>query len=171
MRNIRQDFYQKYKQDLKFADFFIKYFFDIGFRVVVIYRIQSFCYDSKFKFIRLISYLLKNKNNIKYGVEIGINAKIGPGFVVRHIGGIVIGDKVRIGENFTIYQHVTIGQNHGKYPKLLNNIIIYPHSKIIGNILITNDVIVGMNSFIRCNIDKSGIYYGNNFHKKGTKHE
>src|SRR5690606_38534667 len=71
-----------------------------------------------------------------------------------HPVGIVIGQKVEIGVNCTIYQNVTIGTKDtdnyqgGKYPVLGDNVKIFPNSIIRGDVKIGSGAIIGAGSIV-----------------------
>ncbi len=70
-----------------------------------------------------------------------------------HPVGIVIGKDVTVSNDCIIYQNVTIGSKDGiKYPIIGKNVIIYPNSVIIGDIVIGDNVIVGAGSIVNSNI-------------------
>lgn len=86
--------------------------------------------------------------------------------VFHHPIGIVIGFKVQIGTDCQIFQNVTIGtkdtQNfkEGSYPKIGNNVIIYPNSIIIGDINIGDNVIIGAGSIVLNDIPSDVVVAG-----------
>lgn len=47
---------------------------------------------------------------VKYGVDIPARTKIGPGFKIEHLYGIVLNPDVVIGKNCNIYNGTTIGK-------------------------------------------------------------
>lgn len=67
------------------------------------------------------------------------NISIGPGLMVVH-GGSVFVNVSEIGENFTVYQDVTLGVGKkGMIPKVKDNVRIYPSAKIFGDIVLNNN--------------------------------
>ena len=50
------------------------------------------------------------KMQIKYGVDLPASTKIGHGFKIEHLNGIVVNLDVVIGKNCNIYNGVTIGK-------------------------------------------------------------
>jgi serine O-acetyltransferase len=60
--------------------------------------------------------------------------------------------EVKIGKNFTIYQGVTVGRVHsGKkagVPTVGDNVTAFAGSKILGNIKIGDNVIIGANAVV-----------------------
>lgn len=83
-----------------------------------------------------------------------------------HPIGIVIGQKVILGENCIIYQNVTIGakdtENYkeSKYPILGDNVIIYPNSIIIGDVKIGNNAIIGAGSLVLNDVEEDTVVVG-----------
>ncbi|WIM85533.1 serine O-acetyltransferase [Gallibacterium anatis] len=86
--------------------------------------------------------------SVKYTIEIGKDVIIEGIVDMPHKQDIVIGNNCRIGKNCKIYQGVTLGQNKGGYPTIKDNVIIYPGAKVIGNITVGNNVIIGANAVV-----------------------
>ncbi len=107
-----------------------------------------------------------NKLISKYGCYIGSKVLIGIGVKFPHPNGIVIGEMTKIGNNCTIYQQVTFGgRNIGdaqknNYPTVGNNVIIFAGAKLIGNINIGDNVIIGANSVVNKNIPSNTVIGG-----------
>lgn len=102
-----------------------------------------------------ISYYLE-----KHGVYISQEALVPPSTFFPHPYNIFIGKGVKIGERCSIYQNVTIGANHNKYPVLGDNCIVFPASTIVGNIEIGDNVVVGANSFVNKSFQSNSIIGG-----------
>lgn len=88
------------------------------------------------------------------------------GVIFPHPVGIVIGFHVELGRGCKIYQNVTIGTKEtndymkGKYPKIGNNVTIYPNSIIIGDISIGDNVIIGAGSIVLDDIPCNSVVVG-----------
>lgn len=98
---------------------------------------------------------------------LNINQLIKNNCVLPHPIGIVIGAKVKIGNNCRIYQGVTIGTKdlfntsfESDYPSIGDRVIICANCTIIGNISIGNDVIIGPNTYLDKSIPPGSIVYG-----------
>ncbi len=108
----------------------------------------------RMKRIPFIPGYVNRKLITKYGCFISLNAKIGIGVRFPHPNGIVIGGTTDIGENCTIFQQVTFGgkkigdAQNSNYPSIGNNVIIYAGAKLIGNITIGDNAIIGANSVV-----------------------
>lgn len=86
------------------------------------------------------------------GIEIHPAAQIGRRFFIDHGMGVVIGETTVIGDDVTIYQHVTLGgtgkRKHKRHPTLENNVVIGAGAKILGNITIGQNSQVGSGSVV-----------------------
>jgi serine O-acetyltransferase len=151
LNTISEDFKVKYKDSFNFFTALKYYFFDLSFRVVVLYRLQYY-FGKKNKLLKILSLCIKNNSIKKYGFEVGITTKIGGGFLVHHINGVVLGEGVKIGNNFNLFQQVTIGQKNNEYPILGDRVTVYPGSILIGKIEIGDDVLIGANSVVLKNV-------------------
>lgn len=90
-------------------------------------------------------------------VKIGKNFKIGYGGL-----GVVIHDRVVIGDNCHIDQCVTIGGTSKKYevPVIGNDVYFGSGCKVIGPITIGNNVVIGANAVVINNIPDNSLVVG-----------
>jgi serine O-acetyltransferase len=93
-------------------------------------------------------------NFVVFGLEIGLDCPIGPGLYFPHTSGTVIG-AARIGSNAVIYHNVTIGAktpdlsyNLELRPLIGNGVLLGAGSKILGGIILGDDVQVGANAVV-----------------------
>lgn len=85
---------------------------------------------------------------------------IGPGLVIQH-GFATIISAESIGQNCKIYQQVTIGYNHKlEAPKIGDNVEICCGAKVIGGVVIGNNVIVGANAVVLTDVPDNSIVAG-----------
>lgn len=77
-----------------------------------------------------------------------------------HPYNIAFGAGAQIGKGCTIYQEVTIGQNKGKYPIIGDNVIIYPGAKVIGDIKVGSNAIIGANAVVTADVPDNAIVAG-----------
>jgi len=120
-----------------------------GLHAIFWHRISHFLFQHKFKFLaRLISQFTR----FFTGIEIHPGAKIGKGFFIDHGMEVVIGETAEIGNNATLYQGVTLGgtgKEKGKrHPTLGNNVTVAAGAKILGNIKIGDNSIIGAGSVV-----------------------
>ena len=77
------------------------------------------------------------------------------------LSGIFISKKANIGKNCVIFQQVTIGSNmlnntkHRGAPSIGNSVYICAGAKIIGNIIISDNVRVGANAVVYKNVPRN----------------
>lgn len=105
---------------------------------------------------KMIKRCLSNKKFI----VLGENSIAGENLFFPHPRNVVIGEDVIIGSNCRIYQGVTIGQSKGKYPHIGDNVIIYPGAKVIGDIRVGDNSIVGANAVVTKNVPTNTIVAG-----------
>lgn len=113
--------------------------------------------NSKCKFITNIYF---NKLQKKFSIWISPECKIGENIHFMHLDGITIGSGVIIGSNCTIYQQVTIGKEKGKFPKIGNNVTIFSGAKIIGDVTIGDNCIIGANAVVVKDVPANSIAIG-----------
>jgi serine O-acetyltransferase len=118
-----------------------------------------------YKFFDVNYLATKNKkffcvlNRIVNGCEIGDKVHIPKETFFPHGNGIVIGQGTKIGKRVIIYQNVTLGEKEGKYPKIEDNVIIYPNSIILGGIKIGKNSIIGAGSLILKDVPPNSIVF------------
>lgn len=137
-----------------------KNFFNAEARVVKSFRVYSYIY---LNISKVVGYILYNRAKIKYSCDIAPTAKIGKNFIIAHIGGIVIGRNVVIGDDCTINNNVTLGmKNKDSYamPHLGNSIYISTGAKLLGNISIGDHSIIGANSVVIKSFPEKSIIVG-----------
>ena len=109
------------------------YFLYSGFKAVKTHRYANWFFRHNMKFI---ARFISQRSRHKTGIEIHPGAKIGKGLFIDHGMGVVIGETTEIGDNFTIYQNVTLGgtgKDVGKrHPTLGNNVLIGSGAKVLG---------------------------------------
>jgi serine O-acetyltransferase len=105
------------------------------FRNLFYYRLESYSVLIKWYFRPITSLHLNTP-------------KIGPGLFIQH-GFSTIITASEIGENCWINQQVTIGYtNPTDCPVIGNNVFIYSGAKVIGKVIIGNNVKIGANAVV-----------------------
>lgn len=126
-----------------------------GIHAILYHRWAHKLYLKKHYFLaRFISQLAR----FFTGIEIHPGATIGKNLFIDHGMGIVIGETTVIGDNCIIYHQVTLGgtgKDKGKrHPTLGNNVLVSTGAKILGPIIIEENVKIGANSVVLKNIPK-----------------
>lgn len=132
-----------------------------GFHVLVWHKINHFLYK---KHLYFISRLLSQLARFLTGIEIHPGAVIGRRLFIDHGMGIVIGETSIIGDDCTIYHGVTLGgtgkEKKKRHPTLKNNIIVGCGAKVLGNIVISDNVKIGANSVVLKDIPENSTVVG-----------
>ncbi len=120
-----------------------------GLHAILLHRLGHFFWTAHVPILpRLISHIAR----FITGIEIHPAAVIGRGCFIDHGMGVVIGETTEIGENVTLYQGVTLGgtgKTPGKrHPTLGNNVIVGAGAKVLGGIVVGDDVRIGANSVV-----------------------
>ena len=121
------------------------------FAPVILYRISVTADKIDLKFVaKGLSFL----SYCVFGIEISLESNIGPGLVLPHTHGTVIGAQT-IGKNVIIFQGVTLGAREidfdndvNKRPVLGDNVIVGAGAKVLGGIKIGNNVKIGANAVV-----------------------
>ena len=99
--------------------------------------------------------------------SIGLEAKVGPGLLLAHFGGVWIHPGVEIGADCTIYHQVTISGRGSKtrevtgLPKIGDRVTISPGAKILGGITVGDDALGGANSVVIEDVPVGAVAAGN----------
>lgn len=117
---------------------------------------------------RIIFYCFRfryERYKIKYNTDIPASVKIGKGFKVRHLGGIVINPKAKIGEFVDILNGVMIGaEDRGKRkgaPRIGNNVFIGANAIIVGKVIIEDNVLIAPGAYVNFDVPANSIVIGN----------
>lgn len=134
---------------------------------IIILRVFTTTSNKKGFIYRCINLHAQNKLIKNYGIYIHQNTKIDIGLRLGHPNGIIFGEGTQIGKNTTIYHQVTFGIGSMKsmgdinaYPKVGDNCVIYPGSKIIGDINLGSHTVIGANSVINFSTEENSTYAG-----------
>ena len=121
-----------------------------GFHAIISHRICHFLHR-KLNFT-LTARLISQIARFFTGIEIHPGAIIGKNFFIDHGMGVVIGETTQVGNNCTLYQGVTLGgtgkETGKRHPTLREGVVVGAGAKVLGNILIGNNVNVGAGSVV-----------------------
>lgn len=142
-----------------------------GFKATLVYRYGQWIRKLKSSLVTLVFatilypsfYLLDKYIQKAYGIIIHKDATIGEGFLIYHLGGIVIGPYL-IGNNLTVHQHVKIGSlldTDNKKTALGDNVWIGPHGIINSGVIVGNNVVIQAGSVIVSDVNNSCLMTGN----------
>ncbi|PYQ14550.1 MAG: hypothetical protein DMH00_01460 [Acidobacteria bacterium] len=98
-----------------------------------------------------LSTLATRLNLAFHGCQIHCRARIGPGLLLPHPCGVVVGSGVEVGSEATLFQNVTLGTRSflgGDYPRLGNQVMVFPNSVVIGSVRLGDGCRVGAGSVV-----------------------
>ncbi len=136
-----------------------------SFQLLFNARLLALLKDSKIPFFpALIRLFIGYINLIVFSSIISSYAIIGRRCTFKHPIGLVIG-RTRIGDDVDIFQQVTLGSKgaNGKkmsFPTIGNNVTVYAHSVLLGDVVVGDNVIIAANSVVIKNLEDEGIYAG-----------
>lgn len=127
-----------------------------GFWALQIYRFGHARFKYESKFIRwpwgAVHTILSKISEIFFGILIGAKAKIGRRLIIEHFGSIIIHGSCEIGDDCIIRQGVTIGNRQLDRPldapKLGSRVNVGAGAKILGNVVVGDDVDIGANAVV-----------------------
>jgi serine O-acetyltransferase len=113
----------------------------------VVYRIFRWFYERKIP-TQPVRFVFERFIEVTTGISIPVEASIGKGLRIHHFGGIIVHSASVVGENCTIYHGVTLGDRGGwgGAPSVGNRVLIGAGAKLIGDIAIGDNCIIGANA-------------------------
>ena len=138
-----------------------------GFWALIVYRFGRWRYGIGPRWLRVpFSFLykvLKFFADAFFGIEIPCEAVIGSRFTIEHTGAIVISGDAVFGDDCVIRQGVTVGlrnRNRRGSPRIGNRVDIGAGAKLLGEIVIGDDVAIGANAVVLCDVPEGCIAVG-----------
>jgi serine O-acetyltransferase len=113
---------------------------------------------------RLPARVLATVTRSVTGVEIHPGARLGRRFFIDHGMGVVIGETAEVGDDVMIYHGVTLGgrslERVKRHPTVGNRVTIGAGARILGPVLVGDDVQVGANSVVVKDIPAGAVATG-----------
>jgi serine O-acetyltransferase len=138
-----------------------------GFWVMVVYRFGRWRYTVSpavlRKFFSLVYKLSYKLVQILTGVELPCEVPVGKVFVIDHFGGIVISGYASFGDHCRIRNGVVVGLrrvDEPYAPQIGNYVDIGAGAKLLGNIRIGNNVVIGANAVVLCDVPDDHLAVG-----------
>ncbi|WP_249780919.1 DapH/DapD/GlmU-related protein [Bradyrhizobium sp. dw_78] len=123
-----------------------------GVRPAMARKLFSLIYKVLFKLIQILT-----------GIELPCEAQIGRNFVIDHFGGIIISGYAQFGDNCRVRNGVVIGLRRVEEksaPIIGDNVDIGAGAKLLGPIRIGNNVLIGANAVVLCDVPDNSIAVG-----------
>lgn len=138
-----------------------------GFWVMVVYRFGRWRYGLKPPPVRKLFSLLYKLSfkliQIITGIELPCEVPVGKNFRIDHFGDIIISGYASFGDDCILRNGVTVGLKNMEIkaaPRIGNRVNIGAGAKVLGPISIGNDVDIGANSVVICNVPDNSIAVG-----------
>src|SRR5262245_7972563 len=138
-----------------------------GFWVMVVYRFGRWRYGVRpallRKFFSLVYHVLYKLVQILTGIELPCEVEVGRNFVIDHFGGIIISGYARFGDHCRVRDGVVVGLRHveeKKAPIIGNNVDIGSGAKLLGPIRIGDNVLIGANAVVLCDVPDNSVAVG-----------
>ncbi len=154
--NVRED-WQTYERDI----------WRQGFWAMLVYRFGRWRYSIRPAILRkpfsLLYKIFRTITQMCTGIELPCETKIGRRLRIEHFGGIIISGDVEFGDDVILRQGVTIGlKNTGQRaaPRIGNRVDIGAGAKILGDITIGDDAVIGANAVVLQNVPAGAIAVG-----------
>lgn len=120
-----------------------------GLHAVWGYRVANWFWRHR---MRLLGRLVSQWTRFITGVEIHPGATIGRRLFIDHGMGIVVGETAIVGDDVMLYHGVTLGGTSGqrvkRHPTIGDRVVIGAGAKILGDIEIGADSVVGANAVV-----------------------
>jgi serine O-acetyltransferase len=133
------------------------------FLPVVLIRLSVACEANGW---RRLAQVFTMVNFVLFGIEVPTRVRIGPGLVLMHTQGTVLGAAI-IGRNATIFQQVTLGAREADFnfdpatrPTVGDDVVLTAGAKIIGPVTIGDGAVVAANAVVLCDVPPGAIAAG-----------
>lgn len=139
----------------------------VDFWPVLYYRLLEYCRENNNLYRRLLQLMLMPLRPVVEGISgarIYVDSSIGGGLLLHQSSGVVIAPGAELGENCTIFSGACIVYKANDQdfvsPKIGNNVRLMVGCKVIGDVIIGNNVSVGANAVVTKDISEDAIVVG-----------
>jgi serine O-acetyltransferase len=140
-----------------------------GLWATTVYRLSHYArYRLHSRLLELLPYIFQRVMLALTGIEISVQAHIGPGLYIPHGGYIVVGG-IRAGRNCNFYQGVTLGNSVTTFdnpdfeslvPTLGDGVWVFPGAVIAGGVTLGDNAAVSANSLVVRDVPPGGVVMG-----------
>ena len=132
-----------------------------GFQALLVYRVFRWFFERRIP-AQPVRFFCERFIEMTTGISIPAEASIGHGLRIHHFGGIIIHSAAIIGENCTIYHGVTLGDRggHGGAPRVGHRVLIGAGAKLIGEIEVGDDCLIGANAVVHESVPSNHVAVG-----------
>jgi serine O-acetyltransferase len=134
-----------------------------GLWALFYHRIAHWLFKGELYFL---ARLINHHSRFLTGIDIHPGAEIGRNFFIDH-GFVVIGETAVIGDDVTIYQHVTLGgtnptagEGGNRHPTIGNGVIIGSGAQVLGPIKVGDRARIGANAVVTRDVPEGATMIG-----------
>ena len=137
--------------------------FKAGFQAVLLYRVSHSLFQRGWIYL---PWLISRVSVAVTGAEIEFNAQIGPGMLIAHPVGIVVGRGTVIGADVTLFQGVTFGVRSWhpdairKFPCVGNQCYFFAGAAVLGDVTIGSNCVVGAHAVLTNDLPDGALALG-----------
>ncbi len=136
-----------------------------GFLSVSLFRFQTLATR---RGLRILARLISSLNHAITGAEFVLGCDIGPGLIVRHPSGVVIGGGASIGDNCVIMQGTTLGQKYTDgtqlnpgFPQVGHDVTFGAGCVVLGGVRIGSGSTIGALAVVLSDVGERCVAVGN----------
>lgn len=136
----------------------VRVFLEPGTIGVLVYRFGYWARHLQmpvFKQLMMLIYgAAKTLVVLGFGIYLPSRLKVGRGFAIHNFSGIFL-PRTTIGDNFIVFQHVTVGHlrgQGGRPPRIGSNVMIAAGATVLGDLDVGSNVVIGANSLVINNV-------------------
>ena len=132
-----------------------------GFQALFVYRVFRWFYERRIP-TQPLRFLVERFIEITTGISIPAQARIGNGLRIHHFGGIIVHSEAVMGEYCTVYHDITLGDlgGSGGAPRVGNRVLIGAGAKLLGQIVIGDDCVIGANAVVLTSVPPGHLAVG-----------
>jgi len=159
-----QEFHRHAERDVSRARIAIEsVLFKAGFQAVLLYRLSHWCVAHH---VTWIAWAIARVNQMMTGADIDSSAQIGPGLLIAHPAGVVIGCGTIIGAHATLYQGVACGiRNWGTgrgrlHPHIGHHCVLFARATVLGGIRVGHRSIIAAHALVTHDVPDGSLAEG-----------
>jgi serine O-acetyltransferase len=137
-----------------------------GLQSVILYRLARACWKSH---LPLLPMLLSRMAQHLFAVDISYKAELGPGIVIVHCFGVVIGSDTKVEGDCCIFHGVTLGDRGSEWvnsdredghPRVGREVMFGAGAKVLGPITIGDNCVIGANAVVLSDVPANSVAAG-----------
>lgn len=137
----------------------IRVFLEPGTIAVIVYRYGHWVVGLRIPVLRQLLWIPYALGKVLvvlgFGIFIPATFECGRGFAVHNFSGIFL-PRTKVGDNFIVFQGVTVGHLRGsggtKPPRIGSNVLLAAGAKVLGDVQLGSNIVVGANSLVVNNV-------------------